>query len=350
VQRTITRTTNAKPLLRLTGNSSYVVHYLKGLGYDLGRVVQTGSNFGEAVKHDSPYLTSVGSGTMIADGLSVMNADFTNTSFRVSRTSIGAHSFLGNAVAYPAEAARETTSCSRRRSWSRSTGRSGRVWGCWARPAFEIPRTVFRDATIDDHLQEPGELARRLAAKNRHNLRTMGLFLLLHWVNFFAATLITLIGFDLHNSYGSVSVAAALVLDLLFITFFGVLVERASTGFRPLAPQQCSIYDPYFWWHERYWKLVAETQPKIYNGTPFKPVLWRLLWAAGIGRPGVTKTGAQMPDADAGHHRGRLQLLICGELDPEPLAGRTARFKSDRNLHRGPGIHRRSGPPGCTTA
>ena len=294
VQRTITKTTNGKPLLRLVGNSSYVVHYLKALGYDLGRVVQTGSNFGEAVKHDSPYLTSVGSGTMIADGLSVMNADFTSTSFRVSRTSIGAHSFLGNAVAYPPEARVGDDVLLATKVMVPIDGEVRQGVGLLGSPAFEIPRTVFRDATIDDHLQEPGELARRLAAKNRHNLRTMGLFLLLHWVNFFAATLITLIGFDLHNSYGSVSVAAALVLDLLFITFFGVLVERASTGFRPLAPQQCSIYDPYFWWHERYWKLVAETQPKIYNGTPFKPVLWRLLGVR-IGRR-VFDDGAQLPE------------------------------------------------------
>ncbi len=294
VQRTITKTTNGKPLLRLVGNSSYVVHYLRALGYDLGQVVQTGSNFGEAVKHDSPYLTSVGSGTMIADGLSIMNADFTSTSFKVSRTSIGAHSFLGNAVAYPPEARVGDDVLLATKVMVPIDGEVRQGVGLLGSPAFEIPRTVFRDATIDAHLQTPGELARRLAAKNRHNLRTMGLFLLLHWVNFFVATLVTLIGFDLHNSYGYVSIAAAMVLDLLFITFFGALVERASTGFRPLTPQQCSIYDPYFWWHERYWKLVAESQPKIYNGTPFKPLLWRLLGVR-IGRR-VFDDGAQLPE------------------------------------------------------
>lgn len=54
-----------------------------------------------------------------------------------------------------------------------------------------------------------------------------------------------------------------------------MLIERLSTGFRALHPQLCSIYNPYFWWHERYWKL--STQPSILNGTPFKALVWRLL-------------------------------------------------------------------------
>jgi non-ribosomal peptide synthetase-like protein len=294
VQRTITRTTNAKPLLRLTGNSSYVVHYLKRLGYDLGRVVQTGSNFGEAVKHDSPYLTSVGSGTMVADGLSVSNAEFSSTSFTVSRTSIGANSFLGNAVLYPPEAKAGDDVLLATKVMVPIDGEVRQGVGLLGSPAFEIPRTVFRDATIDAHLQAPGELARRLAAKNRHNLRTMGLFLLMRWVNLFALALITAAGFDLSARFGALPVAASMVLDVLFVTVYGALIERASTRFRPLRPQQCSIYDPYFWCHERYWKLVAETQPKFYDGTPFKPLVWRLVGVR-IGRR-VFDDGAVIPE------------------------------------------------------
>ena len=40
---------------------------------------------------------------MVADGLSIINADFSSTSFRVSRASIGAHNFLGNHIAYPSQ-------------------------------------------------------------------------------------------------------------------------------------------------------------------------------------------------------------------------------------------------------
>ena len=89
VHRAIARMTNIRFFDCLFGDSSYIVHYLRWLGYDLSPVVQTGSNFGCEVKHETPYLSSVGSGTMVADGLSIINADFSSTSFRVSRASIG---------------------------------------------------------------------------------------------------------------------------------------------------------------------------------------------------------------------------------------------------------------------
>src|SRR4028118_1979904 len=220
VQRTITRATNAKPMLRLTGNSSYVVHYLKALGYHLGRVEQTGSNFGEAVKHDSPYLTSVGSGTMVADGLSVSNADFSSTSFRLSWVSIGANSFLGNAVAYPAEARVGDDVLLATKVMLPIDGELREGVGLLGPPAFTIPRTVFRDATIDAHLQAPGELSRRLAAKNRHNLVPMGLFLLLRWVDVFAVTLITTAGLELSDRHGAIAGAASMGGHALFATPF----------------------------------------------------------------------------------------------------------------------------------
>ncbi len=41
-------------MTRLFGDSSAVVHYLRWIGYDLSAAEQTGSNFGTAVKHESP--------------------------------------------------------------------------------------------------------------------------------------------------------------------------------------------------------------------------------------------------------------------------------------------------------
>ena len=102
IHRAIARMTNMKFFTHLFGDSSYIVYYLRCLGYDLSRVEQTGSNFGTEVEHETPYLSTIGSGTMVADGLSIMNADFSSTSFRVSRVSIGPHNFLGNNIAYPA--------------------------------------------------------------------------------------------------------------------------------------------------------------------------------------------------------------------------------------------------------
>ena len=67
---------------------------------------------------------------------------------------------------------------------------------------------------------------------------------------------------------------AGILALVLYVVHF-VLVERLSTMFRPLQSRYCSIYDPYFWWHERYWKLAV--QLSILNGTPFKGLALRLL-------------------------------------------------------------------------
>jgi acyl carrier protein/acetyltransferase-like isoleucine patch superfamily enzyme len=101
VHRWIVRFSNVKFLSNLAGDSSWIVHYLRGIGYDLGKILQMGANFGGNVKHENPFLSSIGTGTMVADALSMMNAEFSSTSFRLSRASIGEHNFLGNAIAYP---------------------------------------------------------------------------------------------------------------------------------------------------------------------------------------------------------------------------------------------------------
>jgi non-ribosomal peptide synthetase-like protein len=65
--------------------------------------------------------------------------------------------------------------------------------------------------------------------------------------------------------------------DLACIVAVFALAERAVTGFRPLRPRYCSIYDKRFWRHERYWKVPSVAYLRPFDGTPFKPVLWRLL-------------------------------------------------------------------------
>ena len=70
--------------------------------------------------------------------------------------------------------------------------------------------------------------------------------------------------------------AGLTIATLLFNFAFFVTVERALTRFGSLRPRYCSIYEPYFWWHERYWKLMAPLVG-MFNGTPFKGLIWRLL-------------------------------------------------------------------------
>jgi non-ribosomal peptide synthetase-like protein len=48
-------------------------------------------------------------------------------------------------------------------------------------------------------------------------------------------------------------------------------------GFKRLKPQLASIYDQYFWWHERYWKLNAFPILGLFAGTPFRGILLRAM-------------------------------------------------------------------------
>ncbi|MET8244293.1 Pls/PosA family non-ribosomal peptide synthetase [Streptomyces sp. NPDC005202] len=267
--------TNIKFFAWLFGDSSYIVHYLRGLGYDLSQVEQTGSNFGTEVQHETPYLASVGSGTMVADGLSIINADFSSTSFRVSRASIGPRNFLGNNIAYPAGGRTGENCLLATKVMVPLDGAVREGVGLLGSPCFEIPRSVERDSRFD-HLRTGDELHRNLAAKNRYNIRTMALFLFVRWLHTFVLTMLGLASVGLYGVFGHVVIAVYLALTLGFTALYYVLVERCIASFRTLRPRLCSIYDPYFWWHERLWK-VPDEYLNVFNGTPFKNVIWRLL-------------------------------------------------------------------------
>ncbi|MFE7774883.1 Pls/PosA family non-ribosomal peptide synthetase [Streptomyces sp. NPDC057445] len=276
IQRAIAFMTNRKFFTTLFGDSSGIVHYLRHLGYDLSRVEQTGSNFGTEVHHENPYLTTVGSGTMVADGLSVINADFSSTSFRVSRVSIGPRNFLGNRIAYPSGARTGDNCLLATKVMVPIDGPVREGVGLLGSPSFEIPRTVERDTKFD-HLAHGDELRGRLAAKNKHNAVTAGVYLLARWIHLFVITLVTMGAAELYSSFGASAIALASVLTLVFTVAYFALLERAAAGFGALKPLYCSIYEPSFWRHERFWKMASVDYVQVFDGTPFKNVIWRLL-------------------------------------------------------------------------
>jgi non-ribosomal peptide synthetase-like protein len=278
VHRAIGRFSNVDFFIHLFGDSSYIVPYLRAIGYDLSQdVVQTGSNFGSSLKHDNPFLVSIGRGTMIADWLSMVNTDYSNTSFRVSRVAIGADTFLGNAIVYPSQGRMGTNCLLATKVMVPVEGALREGVGLLGSPSFEIPRTVLRDRELS-HSEDRESQDRKLAAKNKHNLVTQGLFLLAEWTLSFVLVLLFLGAGSVHGAFGVSAYAWALMLALFITTGYRVLLDRASTLFEKLQPQQCSIYEPYFWSHERFWKLmVLKNQLAIFNGTPFKSFAWRLL-------------------------------------------------------------------------
>jgi non-ribosomal peptide synthetase-like protein len=274
VHRAIVRLTGVRLFTRLFGDSSFIVYYLRYLGYDLGEVEQTGSNFGTEVGHETPYMSVIGSGTMVADGLSIMNADFSPTSFRISPVRIGGHSFFGNNIAYPAGGRTGENCLIATKAMIPLDGEIRTGVGLLGSPSFEIPRTVERDMAFD-YLRESDELPGRLRAKNWHNLRTMGLFLFGRWLHLFLVTVLALAAFDSYGGFAQLEMGGLFALSVLVSPVYFVFLERAIKGFRRLEPKYCSIYDPYFWRHERLWKVPGEGYLHMFDGTPFKNLIWR---------------------------------------------------------------------------
>ncbi|MGM0930938.1 MAG: Pls/PosA family non-ribosomal peptide synthetase [Actinomycetota bacterium] len=277
VARAVGKMTNSPMLGQLFGDSSYVVHYVRAIGYKQPQVQQTGSNFGTGFKHDNPFLSTIGTGTMIADGVSFMNTDYSATSFKISGVAIGAHNYLGNAVLYPSEARAGDNCLLATKVMVPIDGPLRQGVGLLGSPAFEIPRSVLRD-TLPEEQRSPTQLRRDLAAKNGHNLCTMALWMLARWFNASVALLAMFAGLEMSDQFGFLAISASFVVTLLLGVLVPVGIEHLATGFRRLRPQLCSIYNPYFWWHERYWKLMAQSRyVALFNGTPFKPLVWRLL-------------------------------------------------------------------------
>jgi non-ribosomal peptide synthetase-like protein len=105
----------------------------------------------------------------------------------------------------------------------------------------------------------------------------MGVFVFVRWLYLFLISVIGLAAVDLYDVYAHVAIGAFFVLSLVVSALYWVLVERCFTAFRALQPRFCSIYDGYFWWHERLWKVPSVAYFQVFNGTPFKNLFWRLL-------------------------------------------------------------------------
>jgi non-ribosomal peptide synthetase-like protein len=259
------------------GDSSYIVRYLGWLGFRLKPVVQTGSNFGSEVNSAHPLLTSVGTGTMVADGLSVINDEVSNTSFRLSRVAIGSRNFLGNDVIYPAGGATGDNVLLANKVMVPIDGKVRTGVGLLGSPPFEIPRSVERDSRFD-HLRTGEALRRGLAAKDRFNRRTIGIFLLTRWLGILLVTVIDLAAIELFfDAYGHTLMTALFAASAVLAALYYALVEGAFEKLSPPPPEICSIYDSRFWWVERIWKLHPIYFLNIFDGTPFKNLLWRVI-------------------------------------------------------------------------
>jgi non-ribosomal peptide synthetase-like protein len=148
--------------------------------------------------------------------------------------------------------------------------------GLLGSPAFEIPRMVDRDRDMNASFDEVTRRA-RLRQKNRYNFVTALVFLAARWMSFFASLVLWMTALAYYNRFGVLAlfVATVAIAGASIVTF--VLLERTSLAFKRLEPKIASIYDPYFWFHERHWKLSESLITRLFSGTPFRTMMFRAM-------------------------------------------------------------------------
>jgi len=153
LHRAVRRLTNLPFYLELLGDSSYAVGYLRALGYRMTDVEQTGSNFGAAQRHETPFPRSrSGAGRWSSDGAALINADYSSTSFQVTPLVIGAQTFLGTGSPYPGRWAYRRGCLVATKAMVPLDGPVREDVGLLGSPCFEIPRSVTGDSRFD-HLK-----------------------------------------------------------------------------------------------------------------------------------------------------------------------------------------------------
>lgn len=262
----------------LFGDSSAIVHYMRFLGWNLNKVEQTGSNLGTNQKHDNPFMCDIGSGTMVSDGLSMINVEMSSSSFRICQTRIGDRNYLGNNIHYPPGGRTGENVLLGTKTMIPVDGPVRENVGLLGSPPFEIPRMVERDKSMLGALSED-ERRRRLAAKNRYNAVTAALFLATRWLFVFASLMAWQAALLAYPRYGVFALVAAGAATSAGAIFYFTLIERASLAFRRLQPAMVTIYDPEFWRQERHWKLSDSPIMQLFPGTPIKSLI---LWLAGV--------------------------------------------------------------------
>jgi non-ribosomal peptide synthetase-like protein len=276
LQSIILRVSNSQFFCVLFGDSSFIVSYMRYVGWNMNKVEQTGSNMGTNQRHDNPFLCNIGSGTMVSDGLSMINAHMSATSFQLAESKIGENNYLGNDIFYPPNGKTGANVLLGTKTMIPIDGPVRENVGLLGSPAFEIPRMVDRDRDMNASFDEETRRA-RLRQKNVYNFITAVLFLVSRWMSVFAAVLLWTAALAYYDRYGVFALFTATVAMTAASIVFFVLIERASLRFKRLEPKLTSIYDPYFWFHERHWKLSESPITGLFSGTPFRGMLLRAL-------------------------------------------------------------------------
>ena len=266
---------NSKFYNVMFGDSSYIVYYLRWIGYDLSKIEQTGSNFGTVQQHDNPLLCQVGRGTMVSDALRFINAEFSTSSFRLSKVTLGEKNYLGNSINFPPNSRTGNNCLLATKVMIPIDGPVRENVGLLGSPCFEIPRSTLRDQRLADSDQRLRD--RELRNKNNHNLWTIAFWLLALWVFSMIGLYLGFVSLALYNNFGIWSLIGGAIAGIALTIGYFVALEWLSLGFKRLEPGIFSIYDRRYWGVERHWKVADSPLIYLFAGTPFRPMIYRLL-------------------------------------------------------------------------
>jgi len=205
-----------------------------------------------------------------------INFEVGSGTFRIAQSRVGADCFVGNTVVFSPQARLGNNCLIGTKTMVPVDGEVRENIGLLGSPAFEIPREVVNGQRFNPEPTTPAERS-RLAAKNAFNLRTACFHLIAQWALVFGLMLIAAAAAALYGPLGGWSFGLGAALAPAWVVTHAVLIERLSiAGFRMRA-HKCTIHDPYFWWVERHWKLSETVLKHAFAGTPFRPMLLRLI-------------------------------------------------------------------------
>ena len=266
---------NVKFFNDMFGDTKFITAYQRWIGWDLSTVIQTGSNFGTMQKHDNPLLCKIGSGTMVSDGLQMMNAGMSSSSFKVSKCVLGDNNYLGNAIFYPSESRTGNNCLLGTKVMIPVDGPVREDVGLLGSPAFEIPRVSQRDQEMSDIDEDKRAIG--IKEKTAHNIRTIGIWLGAKWLFSLIMAYLGFASLMLYNDFGLTALVGGGFLGFFLMIGYFVGLEWFSLGFKRLQPLVTTLYDKRFWGVERHWKVADTPLTKMFSGTPFRPMILRAL-------------------------------------------------------------------------
>jgi non-ribosomal peptide synthetase-like protein len=275
IHQLIVRTSNSRFFNNVFGDSSYIVHYMTYIGWNLNTIIQTGSNFGSDQRHDNPFLCDIGTGTMVSGGLKMINETMSSSSFKLGQVKVGDYNYLGNYIRIPSESKVGENVLIGTKMLVPIDGPIRENVGLLGSPCFEIPRAVSRDLQMSKMDEETTQ--RQLRKKLRYNIGSSTLFLLNNWFLSFMTTFFGVVALLNFQKYGMAALFAVAPIALAVSVLWMYFVERLSLKFGMLEPRICRVLDEYYWFHERH-KLVSllHVMEGAFAGTPFKNIVSRL--------------------------------------------------------------------------